>query len=571
MGSSFTPFARELDQPGDGFKPFTGNLDPNTAVNPNTGQPIQGPAGNPVTDFTYGMSVPFNNAATLLSRGVQAVTPEGSSVNQWAQGQQEEMRQKAEAYQAAYGGNPPAYSPQRDLGEALPMAAASFALPYSTATFWPRLASNAAGGAMSGILTGDPNAPPGAIGKEAVQGGLLGATATPATGVAARVAYPRMARPPAPGEPGYDQIMMDLGVRPTPGQLMQGSGGWFNRAVNRLEQGVGSIPIIGDMIGAARSRSVDQLNTGMANYVLAPINETLEAGGPGREAVNEVHRKVTDAYNAAVPTAGGRLDPITYQELGTLQTNAGTLGPGRQQQFNNIMDQHVWRHVDPNTGIMTGQGFKDAESDLGKQARDIIYNPGSTSDERGLAYQLRDTQTVLRNWLERASPANAADIRSANAAYARQLRYEYATARPGELPGRFQPSQLQAGVAAYAPKSAVARGTALGENISDAGRAVLGSTVPDSGTPLRHMIQLGAGLGAAALAGHEEVDPKWIAAGLGGTAATAVLYNPLSQRLIAHMMATRYPWQENVATGIRHLSPVLAGALPPGLLGQQPY
>jgi len=543
-----------------------------TVVDPNTGQPVQGPPGNPVADFAYGVQKDLNTGGALAARAAQAAFPNAQWPQDFRSNVEKVAQDNLEAYRAASpGGKIPLSSPQRDLGEALLPSMLAYAMPGSTAGYWPRLASNIGGGSLSALLTGDPNASPGQLATEATEGGLLGAASTTGTGVGARVAYPSMARPPAPGNPGYERTMFDLGVRPTPGQLMGAGGGWFGRAINRTEQGFGSVPVVGDIVGAARSRAVDQLNTGVANWVLNPIRETLDAGGPGREAVNEVATKVSDAYNAAIPAAGGRFDPAALQDLSRLQQNALTMHPDRTQQFNNILDQHVWQRIDPNTGIMTGQGFKDAESDLGKQARDILYNPGSTSDERQLAWQLRDTQTVLRNWLERVSPVQAPEIQAANAAYARQLRYEYATARPGELPGRFQPSQFQAATAAYAPRSQVARGTALGEDISDAGRAVLGATVPDSGTALRSMIPLAAGVGGAAIAGHEDVDPRLIALGLGGAGTTAALYNPISQRAIANMMMRRYgPAFEPVATGIRQLSPVLAGSLPPSLLHNQP-
>jgi hypothetical protein len=542
----------------------------NTPVDPNTGQPIPGPPGNPVRDFTYGLGRPLDVAATLLDRGVAAAAPEGSGVQQWAQGDIAEIGKRAQAYKDFYGGSPPASSPQRDLGEmVLPMAAA-YAMPYSTAGFLPRLASNAAGGAISSVITGDPSASASDIGKEAVQGGLLGSAAPLPTGTAARIAYPRMARPPAPGNPGYDQIMMDLGVRPTPGQLMGGSGGWWNNAMNRVEQGLGSIPIAGDLIKAARSRSVNQLNVGLGNWVLDPIGGMVEAREPGREMVREVQRKASDAYNNAVPAAGGALDQTAINDLADLRARAATLAPGRGDQFNAMLDQYVTPHIDPTTGVMTGQGFKDAESDLGKAANSI-FSGNSTSDERGLGDHLRETQTVLRDWLERVSPAQAPQIQAANATWARLKRFEAAAGRPNADPGTIQPLGFDAAVRAYMPKSRVAGGTALGQDISDASRAVLGPTVPDSGTPFRSMIPIAAGLVGAGVAGHEGVDPRYIAAGLAGTGATAAMYNPAMQRLMAHMMATRYPWQENIATGIRQASPLLAGAAPPGLLNRPQY
>jgi hypothetical protein len=520
-------------------------LNPNTVVNPNTGQPIQGPTGDPLAQFTYGLNAPARTGANLLARGVGAISEPDSPAAQWSQTQQDELEKYNAAMRAKLG--PP--SAQEKLGEAIPAAALAAAMPYSTGAFLPRLASNAAGGALSGLLTGDPNTP----GTNAAEGAALGAAAAPITGVAARAAYPAMA------QPGSDvRTLMDAGVRPTIGQAAGG-------AINRIEQGLTSIPIVGDFIKSARARSVYQFNMGAMNDALAPIGQTLDATKPGRAAVEEMANKISNAYQQAVPNAGGQLDQQAMQDLAQIRVNGSMLGPGREQQLNNMLDQYVQRHIDPTTGQMTGQGFKDAESDLGREAAGYLYNPTATSDERNLGRELRNAQTVLRDWLQRSNPQVAGDLQAANAAYARQLRVENAAARPGAEPGVFSPAQFQAAVKAYAPQGQVARGTALSQDLSDAGRAILGPTVPDSGTPFRHAVQYGT----AALAGHGlgldiPLSAK-LAAG-GAAVGSGALYNPLSQRVIAHIMATRYPWMENLATGARGLSPVIAGAAPPSLL-----
>ena len=437
------------------------------------------------------------------------------------------------------------------------MAAASVALPYSTGAFLPRLASNTIGGTISGLLTANPNALPSELGTEALKGGALGTAAALGTGIAARTAYPAMA------QPGSDvRTLMDVGVRPTIGQAAGG-------AINRIEQGLTSIPVIGDFIKNARQRSVYQFNMGAMNDALAPIGETLDATTPGRQAVEEMANRISNAYQRAVPQAGGTLDQQAMQSLAQVRANGAMLGPGRDQQLNSMLDQYVTRHIDPTTGAMTGQGFKDAESDLGKEASNYLYNPNSTSDERALGTQLRNAQGALRDWLARVNPQVAGDLQAANAAYAKQLRVENAAARQGAEPGVFSPAQFQAAIKAYAPQGQVARGTALSQGLSDAGRAVLGPTVPDSGTPFRHAIQYGGALLAGEKAGVPIPPAAWLGAG-GAALGTGALYSPPGQALIAHLMASRYPWMQNIATGARTMSPVIAGAAPPGLLNGQP-
>ncbi len=515
----------------------------NIPVNPNTGQPAQAPPGDPLAQFTYGLNIPTRTGADLLARGVGAVSEPGSPAAQWSQNQQDELQQYRTAMRAKLG--PP--SPQEKLGEAIPATAVAAAMPYSTGAFWPRLASNTVGGTISGLLTGDPNTP----GQNALEGGALGAAAAPITGIAARAAYPAVA------QAGSDtRTLMDIGVRPTPGQMMGGT-------LNRIEQAATSLPVIGDFIKSARQRSVYQFNMGVMNDALAPIGETLDATTPGRGAIDEMHTRISNAYDRAVPNAGGMVDPQFQQELAQLQKNASMLAPDRAQQFNNMIDNYVTNRIDPATGLMTGRGFKDAESDLGKAASGYLYNPNSDADARSLGNYLRDAQGTLRDWLGRVSPQDAVQIQAANAAFARGLRVERAASRPGAEPGIFSPAQYQGAVAAYAPQSQVARGTALSQNLSDAGRAILGPTVPDSGTPLRHAVQLGVG----AAAGHGLGLPPALALGYGGAAAgTGAAYSPWGQSLMANMMAARYPWMANVATGARALSPVIAGTAPPSLL-----
>lgn len=525
-------------------------------------------AGLPVDDFLYGMRKPIDNGAVLAARGLEAMAPAGSGFEQWAQQNRQTVadtnQRAADAYKQAYtaiGSEPPKTSSgPMLLGEAIPTAAMSYAMPGATsASFLPRLLANAGGGALTNLLTSNPNAPPGELAGQAAQGAGLGAIAAPFTSTAARAASPAMSLP------GSDvRKMMDIGVRPTPGQA---SGGM----VNRLEQAATSIPIVGDFIKSARARSVDQFNIGVINDALAPIGETLSATKPGRDAILEMGGKISDAYQRAVPAAGGQLDQQAMQELTQLRQMAQFMPADRARQFDAFVDRYVTHKISPN-GSMTGDAFKEAESDLGREAAGYLYNRNSTTDERQLGAALRQTQTVLRDWLARTNPQAAGDIQAANAAYAKMLRVENAAARQGEDPGVFSPAQLQAAVKSYGTQRQVARGTALSQDLSDAGRSVLGATVPDSGTPFRHAAQLGLG----ALAGHGvglDIPPQYLLGGAAAAGATAGAYNPVSQGLLAHVTASRPSWAPAVAAGARMSSPALAtglaeeqGAVPRGLL-----
>lgn len=97
-------------------------------------------------------------------------------------------------------------------------------------------------------------------------------------------------------------------------------------------------------------------------------------------------------------------------------------------------------------------------------------------------------------------------------------------------------------------KSAFAKGNALMQDLSESGRKVLGSKVPDSGTPTRLMTAAaGGGLGAI-------LAPKAVVA----AAAPMVAYTPLGQRIIAELLTQRPASAEALAEGVRLLGPYMA-------------
>ncbi len=532
-------------------------------VDPNTGSPIkpQGGLNSPAGDFLYGLRQPVDEAAQLASRTLYDAFPNSQTTQGLLSGTTQSNQEALNAYRELRGGNPPAFSPARMAGQALTTAPLAYALPGATSASLPaRIGSNAVSGAISGLLQpSNPEAPDfaGSKGQNAIVGGSLGALAPLVTGAAARVINPNAVDRIAP--------LAAESVTPTLGQTAGG-------ATNRIEQGLASIPVIGDFLRAGRYRAVQQFNRGAINQVLDPIGQSLETKNLGRDALTEMSDKVRDAYNAAVPNAGGMLDQQAVSDISKLNWMSNFMPPAQAQQFQSILKGRVLDNVSP-AGGLTGESFKAAESDLGKMASDYLYNRNSTAPERQLGGALRELQGTLRDWLERVNPSASADLRAANTSYRLMLPVEDAGARPNEEPGVFGPAQLVAGSKKFAPNArAFARGEAPMQGYAEAGRQVLGSTVPDSGTPLRSM----AAIGAAGLAG-EHFDPKIAAGALGGGAAAAGLYSPIGTWLMSHLLGWRPPGAAGAATAVRNLSPGLAAAAPGGWLppqylanGQQP-
>lgn len=338
-------------------------------------------------------------------------------------------------------------------------------------------ASGALFGGLQPVLEGDFGAEKLKQMGVGVGTGLLGGMAGNAL---ARIISPRASTNP------QIQQLLNEGVTPTPGQMMGG-------LARTVEDKAISVPILGDAIRSARQRGIKEFNLAALNRVTAPLGVTIKDAG--REGVRQAHQAVSEAYDAIIPRLAFRADRQFAQELAQIQHMAQALPPDRLTQFQRIIDDKVIGKLTPQGGA-TGQNFREIESELGRLARNYISSPDA--DQRTLGAALLEVQSSLREALARANPQAADELRRINEAYALLTRVERAAASTGAESGVFTPSQLSAAVRASDStirRNRFARGEALMQDLSDAGRSVLNSTVPNSGTADRLMLNAGA-LGA---------------------------------------------------------------------------
>jgi hypothetical protein len=233
--------------------------------------------------------------------------------------------------------------------------------------------------------------------------------------------------------------------------------------------------------------------------------------------------------------------------------------------FDGTLRREIFLRMSPN-GSLTGEGFKAADEALGKQARAILGNHNSNAWDRQLGDAYREAQGSLRGWVQRTAPPGVADdIGNANRAWAEMLRVQNASGRAGAEPGMFTPAQLQQGAKKYSSEAQFTSGRALMGDLADAGRTVLGQTVPDSGTPYRALLNLGT----LATTGGAAPFSLWPLIGYtGSTALTAALYSPMGRRALAAALAARPAGAPAVAGALRGAgagTPALAPAI--GALG----
>jgi hypothetical protein len=383
-------------------------------------------------------------------------------------------------------------------------------------------------------------------GKQAAIGGVTGGLTPALVGGAARIVSPKASVNP------NIQTLRKEGVNPTIGQTL---GGW----ANKLEERMQSVPIMGDMISSARGKANSQFETAAFNKALKPIGLKLPEGLSGRDALNFTEGVLKDNYDQVL----GKIGAITPDEqfstkLASLESmvNKKMMPKAEKAKFAAAISDI--RESMPD-GVLTSEAFKELESSLGAQSRQL----GSSTNvyEGKLAPAVKQLQAELRDMLKRQAGVHADELQKANAGWANFKRVQRASAALGADDGSFTPAQFQNAVKAMdksRDKGAFARGSALGQDLGDAGKSVLTGKVPNSGTAER-LIYGGGALATGA------VNPAIPAGLLGG----AALYTQPSQRFLTSLVAKRPERAAELAEFIRqHGNYVLpaSGAVGLGLL-----
>jgi hypothetical protein len=339
------------------------------------------------------------------------------------------------------------------------------------------------------------------VGVGAITGGV-----TPAfVGGVARVVSPK-----ASVNPNIQKLRSE-GVNPTIGQTLGGG-------INKIEERMQSVPILGDMITRARGQANSQFEKAAFNRSLKPIGQKLPEGLAGREAVDYVESTLGQSYDDVL-TRIGAITPD--QQFNTKLSDLKKLVSGKMMpkaekaKFLSAVQDIKDTAKD---GVITSEAFKELESSLGSQARKL---GGSQNVYEGkLAPAVKQLQQELRDMLQRQAGDAADELRKVNTGYSNFKRVQNAATKLGADDGSFTPAQFQNAVRAMdksKDKAAFAKGNALGQDLGDAGKSVLSGKVPNSGTAERVMYGTGA-LASGAL------NPAIPAGLLGGRQSLPSLY-----------------------------------------------
>ena len=407
--------------------------------------------------------------------------------------------------------------------------------------------STVLGGSGAALRAGNIGGRSNAIANAMVRGGEL-------TNPINMLARPVAAMVSPTVDPNVRALMAE-GVTPTIGQILGGG-------YKRFEEGLTSIPVIGDFIKSAQGRAVEQLNTAAFNRALKPIGSSLPSGTTGREAVQFVSDKLDDAYGKLLPKMTVQADPVFGTEIGNLRQMVaqGAIDPNAVRAFDRFLDTNVVNKFQGQQAI-TGQTLKQIQSDL--RERINLLSASTDADQRLMGQALQEVQDQFRQLVIRSNPANAAELKAIDTGYANFKRVQRAAGLTGAEEGIFSPAQLQNAVRAMdrsKDKSRFATGQALMQDLSETGKVVLGNKLPDSGTPYRSLAALIASGGAAG-AGY----PTLAAGMLAGPA----LYSAPGQRLAATLLTARPVGAAAIANQLRANQGIKSSALAANQLANQ--
>ncbi|MBA3773835.1 MAG: hypothetical protein H0X13_15495 [Ramlibacter sp.] len=452
-------------------------------------------------------------------------------------GVDQQVRDNEAAYQAARGPDA-GFDGARLLGNVISPAnlglGGALAAPKA-ASLLTRVGMGAVGGAASGAL--NPVAGEGDFMDDKLKQMGLGAAFGGATPMATS-AIARLISPKASANPNV-QLLKNEGVTPTIGQALGGR-------VNTIEEKLMSVPILGDAIASARGKSLNEFNNAAINRASGKIGAKIE--GSGQSAIKEAGNVLSQSYDNALSTVKFvKFDQQFAQDFAQLKGMAQSLTGPLRNKFNTKIDE-VLAGRTSGTGSMLGDTYKKVDSELGQLAS--RYGKSSVASEQELGDAFAQAQSLLKQQMMRSNPKVAEQLGKTDAGWANLVRIEQAGKSGKNAEGVFTPGQLNMAIAGSDQSvrgRAVARGTALMQDLGNAGQQVLGNKVPDSGTAGR------LAMGASTLLGGGYINPLIPAGLLGG----AGLYMGPMRGLLSGAVTARPESAKAVAEALRKASPAL--------------
>lgn len=390
----------------------------------------------------------------------------------------------------------------------------------------------AAQGAATGMA--QPNVDQGSLGsysdmllnkaRQGLEGGVLG-------GLLGKVSQAALKPNVSPDL----QKLQEMGMnRFTPGQLLSDIP-YFGGMLRQTESFATSMPLTGAMIRKGLQTTNEDFNRAMANKVLEPLKIKVGDDVPaGRSLVEYLDDTIGSGYEKIKPKIDFKnvIDPSTGIDTEkhlldrAIQVASGKPIDQQQTILNEFQQKFLDRFKMRNR--LNGQEFRTIEQELGSTAKAYMSRP----ETQGVGFALREIQDALRNELINQNPAVGKELKNLHEAFKRYLRVERAASYVGAEEGVYSPSQMMSAVKSVGGQRPFATGQAMLQPETQTALNVIGPRTPDSGTAGR--LQTGSLLGAGLDVGAQ------VATTGAPLAASALMYNPLAQRLLTNI-ATKRP------------------------------
>lgn len=290
----------------------------------------------------------------------------------------------------------------------------------------------------------------------------------------------RMGAPESPEALALQRAGVDV-TRLTPGQQLGG-------VVKRAEESLKSAPIIGEAVRQAELRGFEEFNRGLINSVVQRANPkaTLPKAVTTSGAIDFAGKELSRAYTRELSKIDIVPDVNMFLRLnGVVPQYSQMLSDEKAALLEKLINNRVIKQIQVKPGkTLSGKAIKRIDSELGELERK--YKKSINAEERTIGEALGDAKATIRDYIGQQDPTG--EINKLNGIFADFLRLENAAARSQRPDNVFSPEQLQQAVRAMDEsrrKMSSARGQARMQQTAQAGREMLGTRVPDSGTPER--------------------------------------------------------------------------------------
>jgi len=514
----------------------------------------QQPVSAPSSGLLMGIKEPISGAAQLLPKGLEFISSAGglapNPVSQFFGSEAERVRAMNAAEEQAYQQQRQAQGETGfDVGRlvgnvvspanlAVGVRAAQGARALGAGVGTQAAAAGAAQGAMQPV-----NAPTGFAEEKATQIGLgavagkVGEAAVSATG---KVLNPLASK--------AEQTMRDLGVTPTPGQTL---GGMYKKAEDFAQ----NLPLVGGQIRNAREKVLFDFNKGVINKALDKVGDKLPENVVGRDAVAYAAEQVSNKYDEVLSKMKFDLDFKTTSGILNALNKANLPSVAQREEATNVLNNIALNKFSGKT--LTGAEYKSIESDLAKEV--IKYKNSQSASDRNIGDALDGVLKNFKTELYQQNQRYTPQLRRVDSAYGDLKIMERAAANTGAENGVFTPKQYSLAVKQSditRQKSAFARGTARGQELSEAALKTIGQ---DANSTLEGRLAIGSLGGIAALSKPVVSIPA--------IAGASALYSPMGIRAADVALRQRPELVRKMGQSISEYSGLLGGGITPqGLL-----